>query len=79
MPFDWNNYLTLAEELAARTDDAAKRTAISRAYYCVFNLAFVRAESTAGRYPGGVGYHDWCWSKYMGTPDTFCKKLAGTA
>jgi len=75
MPFDWNSFLTLADELAGRTDEAAKRTAISRAYYCVFNLAFGRAELTAGGYPGGVGYHDWCWSKYRETPDSTCKKL----
>ena len=75
MPFDWNNYLTLAEELAARADDASKRTAISRAYYCVFNLAFSRAESTAGPHPKGESYHRWCWSKYEKTPDPSCKQV----
>ncbi len=75
MPFDWNNYLTLAEELATRADEASKRTAISRAYYCVFNLAFTRAVNTAGRYPGGESYHKWCWSKYEGTPDESCRQL----
>ena len=39
MPFDWNEYLLFARELEARTDEAAKRSAISRAYYCVFHLA----------------------------------------
>jgi len=33
MSFDWNNFLVLAEELGQRGDEAAKRTAISRAYY----------------------------------------------
>ena len=47
MPFDWNEFLTLARELAAKTDDASKRTAISRAYYCVFNLATARADFRA--------------------------------
>jgi uncharacterized protein (UPF0332 family) len=75
MPFDWNDYLSLAEELATKPDEASKRTAISRAYYCVFNLAFARAELTAGRYPGEQGYHRWCWSKYMATPDLSCRQL----
>ena len=75
MAFDWNNYLTLAEQLATRPDEASKRTAISRAYYCVFNLAFERAESTAGRHPEGESYHRWCWSKYERTPDGSCKQL----
>jgi hypothetical protein len=76
MAFDWNNYLTLAEELATRPgDEAAKRTAISRAYYCVFNLAFARAELSAGPYPLRWGYHSWCWTKYKSTPDTRCRQL----
>jgi hypothetical protein len=78
MPFDWNNYLALAEELATRTDEASKRTAISRAYYCVFNLAFARAESTAGRYPGGESFHNWCWGKYKRGPDRSCMQLGIT-
>lgn len=75
MPFDWNNYLSLAEDLASKPDEASKRTAISRAYYCVFNLAFARAELTAGPYPKQQGYHKWCWSKYMATPDLSCRRL----
>lgn len=35
--FDWNDYLTLAEELKDRREsEAALRSAISRAYYAVF-------------------------------------------
>lgn len=75
MPFDWNNYLVLADQLATSADQASKRTAISRAYYCVFNHAFARAESTAGPYPGGESFHNWCWGKYLNTPDTSCKQL----
>ena len=78
MPFDWNNYLILAEELARRADEASKRTAISRAYYYVFNLAFARAESTAGPYPGGESYHNWCWSKYENTRDRSCNQLGNS-
>lgn len=75
MPFDWNKYLTLAEELATRPDDASKRTAISRAYYCVFNLAFARAQATAGPRSREESFHTWCWSKYLNTPDAHCRKL----
>ena len=76
MPFDWNNYLTLAEQLAAQADEGSKRSAISRAYYYVFNLAFARAESTSGRYPGGQGFHAWCWSRFQNSPHIACKRLA---
>jgi hypothetical protein len=78
MPFDWTNFLTLAEELATKTDEASQRTAISRAYYCVFNLAFARAESTAGRRPRGAHGHQWCWEQYTQTPDVACAQLGVT-
>ena len=29
-----------------------------------FNIAFARAEATAGAYPGGESFHNWCWQKY---------------
>jgi uncharacterized protein (UPF0332 family) len=36
--FDWHGFLALADELAARSgDEAAARTAISRAYYAAFH------------------------------------------
>src|SRR6266571_1151632 len=75
MPFDWKAFLSLAQKLASSTDEASKRTAISRAYYCVFNLAFARAESAGCRYPGKEGYHQWCWRKYSETRDFSCQKL----
>ena len=46
-PFDWTGFLTLAERLATDTgDEAAQRTAISRAYYAAYHAAasFVRAQ-----------------------------------
>ncbi|MEG5061002.1 HEPN domain-containing protein [Microcoleus sp. A2-C5] len=39
MKFDWSEYLNLAQELAASTEEAKLRSAISRAYYSVFCLA----------------------------------------
>jgi hypothetical protein len=41
--FDWTEFLDLADDLAGRRGDpAAKRTAISRAYYASFHLASAR-------------------------------------
>lgn len=75
MPFDWNEYLALAHRLAAANDDASKRSAISRAYYFVFNIAFARAEATAGTFPGGETSHKLCWDRYERTPDPNCRRL----
>lgn len=49
MPFDWADYHALAVVLAARVgDEAAARTAISRAYYAALGraAAFLRSEGT---------------------------------
>jgi len=38
-PFEFADYLDLAEELAARSEEAAWRSAKSRAYYAVLHVA----------------------------------------
>jgi uncharacterized protein (UPF0332 family) len=53
MSFAWQDYLTLAEALLqARTtlapEEACCRTAISRAYYAVYNIACTRAQTHEG-------------------------------
>ena len=48
--FDWRDYLTLAERLAREAgDEAAQRTAISRAYYAALGraAALLRSEGVA--------------------------------
>lgn len=75
MPFDWTNYLRLAENLAREPDDASLRTAISRAYYFAFNIAFTRAKSTTGESPHEESVHKWCWDKYRKSPDPTSMKL----
>jgi uncharacterized protein (UPF0332 family) len=78
MRFDWKNFLSLAEVLAANSDDASKRTAISRAYYCAFNLALARAKSKGRFPPKKTPTHQWCWEQYRGTNDKACVQLATT-
>jgi hypothetical protein len=36
MSFDWNQYLTIAAELAKRGDECSSRVAVSRAYYAAY-------------------------------------------
>jgi uncharacterized protein (UPF0332 family) len=78
MPFDWNNFLTLAHELATKMDEASKRTAISRAYYCAFNFALPRAVANVGPRPRDVPSHQWCWNQYIRTAHPACKQLGIT-
>jgi uncharacterized protein (UPF0332 family) len=44
MPFDWNTYKTLADELRQRNDEASQRSAISRLYYSIYWKARILLE-----------------------------------
>jgi hypothetical protein len=80
MPFDWSEFLTLAEQLSQNpaANEASLRTAISRTYYSIFNVAYARAMTTAGPFPGNQGMHQWCWVKYTSTGDQACRQLGLT-
>lgn len=81
MPFDFNNFLTLADELSTRPDEASKRSSISRAYYTVFHLGLSRAEANVGSYRNRpkkykeFPTHKWCWQQFMDTNDMACRKI----
>jgi hypothetical protein len=86
MLFDFKEYLTLATELAARNDDAALRTSVSRAYYAAFHLANDRAEAIVGSWnsrkaPNRIPRHQdktshaWCWLQYTDSNDLSCKQI----
>lgn len=77
MSFDWNLYLALARKLAEETDDAALRSAVSRSYYCVFNLAMIRATSNQYRTKDDASSHDQLWSLYgRNTENNDCKQVS---
>ncbi len=48
MPFDWENFISLADQLVNRSDadEAAYRSAISRAYYGVFGKIKIYVSAT---------------------------------
>jgi uncharacterized protein (UPF0332 family) len=78
-PFDWTGYYTLADELAARADEASRRSAISRAYYYVYHLALARAASNGFRIIEGEASHKQLWRNYGDSPEPDCRKLAEIA
>jgi hypothetical protein len=56
MTFDWNEYLALAKRLAlVKSNEAALRSAISRAYCCVYNVALQRAKDNEFRVKDDAG------------------------
>lgn len=69
MPFDWAEYLRLAEELALRHDDeAARRSAISRAYYAAYCQACAYLNQKEVPIPHGEGSHDRVWRSFINLP-----------
>jgi hypothetical protein len=74
MPFEWSGFLTLAEDLSKRNDEAALRTAASRVYYYVYHLGRQRIEEN--RFPLTKGdAHKQVWEKFAADPDPRCRKL----
>jgi len=74
--FDWSEYFKLADELAKRKDEAALRSALSRAYYYVYHLALSRALNNGFTTRSGEGTHTQMWRNYSGSPEPDCRKLA---
>jgi uncharacterized protein (UPF0332 family) len=77
MSFDWNGYLTLAKKLAADTgDDSALRSAVSRSYYCIFNLAMLKAKANQYTTKDDASSHDQLWSLYGRNTDKDCEQVS---
>ncbi|MDP8922228.1 MAG: hypothetical protein M3O34_05045 [Chloroflexota bacterium] len=75
MPFAWRAFLDLAAELGARSDEAAWRTAIGRAYYAAVGTAYEalppaeRAAITPGM------YHTRTWLLYTMSSHRVCRRV----
>jgi uncharacterized protein (UPF0332 family) len=71
-PFNWNEFLNLANTLSGNGDEASHRTSISRAYYAAFHAATDHAKAN--------GYnersHGRLWKMYGGDADINAKRLS---
>jgi uncharacterized protein (UPF0332 family) len=76
LPFNWHDYLKLAEELAGRDGEQYLRTSIGRAYYRVYNLARERAERNGFEFLAHEAKHAQLWRLYSKNPDPECVKLS---
>jgi uncharacterized protein (UPF0332 family) len=73
--FDWLRYLQLAEDLATQKNEAAFRSAISRAYYCVYHLALSRAKANGYEPIRNEPQHAQLWELFVRNPDAACIRL----
>ena len=75
--FRWSDLLDLAEELVQRSgDEAAERTAISRAYHAAFGTARRRLDPTGARIPETSHSHAIVWTTFHATPDRDHRRIA---
>lgn len=65
VPFDWRDFVGLAELLAERHDEASLRTSVSRGYYAVFHLARRVLERHDGEFHAmrGSDSHKLVWDR----------------
>jgi uncharacterized protein (UPF0332 family) len=64
MGFEWSKYLELAEELAQRDDEAALRSAVSRAYYAVYGKARSHLQYKGIAISNAVNGHEAVWNAF---------------
>ena len=69
MAFDWSGFLDLAAELAARTDEAAHRSAISRAYYAALGKARELLEHEGEAFTSTENIHYLVWQTLSDSAD----------
>jgi len=71
--FDWQEYLRLADQLVAQTGEAEFRSAISRAYYAIYNRALAKLLEEGQIYradPSEPQKHKATWDLYRVSSDT---------
>jgi uncharacterized protein (UPF0332 family) len=73
--FDFAEYLDLAEELALRNDEAALRTAISRAYYAILHVAFRALPPSAQATISPRTTHRATWDFYTASSRPVCRQV----
>jgi uncharacterized protein (UPF0332 family) len=77
MSFDWLEYFEIARELGQRPQEAAKRTAVSRAYYSAYQLASASLRHNNVRtYPRDERKsHLKIWNAYTQSTKIPCRKI----
>jgi uncharacterized protein (UPF0332 family) len=69
--FDWNEYLDFAVQLHSNrlASEAEKRSAISRAYYSAFGVAYTRFVAEGGVRVPNKGIHEVVWGHFLASTD----------
>ena len=77
MAFDWRTFLTLAQILVKQeSNDAALRSAISRAYYAAYIVARRHWETANGPVPREGSSHKIIWDGYANGSGNIERRIA---
>lgn len=71
MPFDWKQYLSFADELSKRSEEAALRSAVSRAYYAAFCTARNHLRRKGEQIPDSEQTHKIVWESFQQRGKTY--------
>jgi hypothetical protein len=78
MPFNWSEFYRLATQLGTQlADEAALRSAVSRAYYATYHLADERRSANNLSLPPipNAGMHLRLWYLFRNHPHASCRKI----
>lgn len=81
MSFDWSTYIALAKNLSALPDEAAQRSAISRAYYSAFHAAngILKINGIQTFPKDQRKSHDKVWNVYKESHKKDCRRIGNRA
>jgi len=75
--FDYRDFFVIAEDLGQREDQAARRTALGRAYYAVLGVALRALPVTEQARIGSGQIHDRVWARYMASTARPARQIGG--
>jgi hypothetical protein len=75
--FDSRTFLNVAEELGQRNDQAARRTALGRAYYAILGVAYRALPPTEQARIGPGQIHDLTWVLYSASTAQASRRIGG--
>jgi hypothetical protein len=74
-PFDFADFLDVAEDLATRSDEAAWRPAISRAYYAILHVAYRALPAPQRAAISHRDTHRVTWQLYANSSVAACRQV----
>jgi hypothetical protein len=75
IPFDFADFFDVAEALAARNEEAAWRSAISRAYYAALHVAYRALPSSQQVAISHRDTHRVTWQLYAASSMAACRQI----